>query len=100
MKIYAFFSATRNSASSAGGPACTQLIAVSSESPVPGAEIDAVFDGAEDGLVADGAAAELAVRVGVIGVSSPAPGLPAGTVEQPATSADIVTSRAIRMRSG
>ena len=44
--------------------------------------------------------AEPAVRDGVIGVSSAGPGLPAGTVEQPATSTDAANNTAIRIRPG
>jgi hypothetical protein len=69
-------------------------------SSAPGAEIDAVFDDAGEPVVLDGAAAEAVLRDGVIGVNSVGPGLPAGTAEQPATSADVTTSRAMRMRSG
>jgi hypothetical protein len=95
-------SATRKSAPSAGGPASTQAIAVAADSPAAGAEIDAACDGAGERL--GDAAGELAVGAAacdrVIGVSSAGPGFPAGTVEQPATSTDVATTRAIRMRSG
>jgi hypothetical protein len=102
-------SATRKSALSAGGAACTQLIADCSDSPAPGAEIEPVFDGADVLVPAGpaGAATEFGVRVGVIGVSSVEPGLPAGIIEQPANSTEVIATRAkvdtigaIRIRSG
>lgn len=96
--------ATWKSAPSAGGPASTHAIAVCTESPGPGAEIDAevVFDDDDDAgarvIVVE--ALDPALWDGVIGVSSVGPGLPAGTVEQPATSTDVANTRAIRIGSG
>ena len=56
----------------------------------------------EDGarVVADGAVVVPTVRDGVMGVNSVGPGFPAGTTEHPATSTDVVNTRAIRMGSG
>jgi len=94
--------ATRKSASSTGGPASTQAIASATGCPAAGAAADDdCVVGEADGRAVPGVLV-VAVPVcdPVIGVSAVGPGLPAGTAEHPASSADAAINTAIRIPSG